>query len=169
VQSCAPWLLYVKWHSHAVKWICVFSLFTIKQGCIYLILLPHYGKWWKNFILQKRYHCNFYFIVQIFLYNYLLLVHLCFSPLALLRSDTNRWKVTSNVVKKENKAFCIISDDLFIFFPHSSTLVCEIKGIVSRDFVVCFWCHLHESCRLFPVRGYDTSCGKSKSLAPLTV
>jgi hypothetical protein len=39
------------------------------------------------------------------------------------------------VVKKENKAFCIISDDLFIFFPHSSTLVCEIKGLrVEYDF-----------------------------------
>jgi hypothetical protein len=33
--------------------------------------------------------------------------------------------------KKENKAFCIVSDDLFtgIFFPHSSALVCEIKGL----------------------------------------
>jgi hypothetical protein len=31
--------------------------------------------------------------------------------------------------KKENKAFWIVSDDLFIFFPHSSTLVCEIKGL----------------------------------------
>jgi hypothetical protein len=29
--------------------------------------------------------------------------------------------------------------------------------------------HLHESFRLLPVRGYDTSCGKSKSPAPLTV
>jgi hypothetical protein len=29
--------------------------------------------------------------------------------------------------------------------------------------------HLHESWRLLPVRGYDTSCGKSKSPAPLTV
>jgi hypothetical protein len=28
--------------------------------------------------------------------------------------------------------------------------------------------HLHESCRLLPVRGYDTSCGKSKSPVPLT-
>jgi hypothetical protein len=33
------------------------------------------------------------------------------------------------VVKKENKAFCIISNDLFIFFPHSSTLACDIKGL----------------------------------------
>jgi hypothetical protein len=29
--------------------------------------------------------------------------------------------------------------------------------------------HLQESCRLLPVRGYDTSCGKSKSPAPLTM
>jgi hypothetical protein len=44
-----------------------------------------------------------------------------FPHLPFLRSDTNRRKVTSNVVEKENKAFCIISNDLFIFFPHSST------------------------------------------------
>jgi hypothetical protein len=50
-----------------------------------------------------------------------------FPHLPFLRSDTNHRKVTSNVVKKENKAFCLISDDdLFIFFTHSSTLAYEI-------------------------------------------
>jgi hypothetical protein len=56
-----------------------FSPFTsVKNGA--LSLLPHDVKWGKNFILQKRYHCNFSFIVQIFLYNCLLPVHLYFFP-----------------------------------------------------------------------------------------
>jgi hypothetical protein len=52
-----------------------------------------------------------------------------FPHMPFLSSATNHRKFTSNMVKKENRAFCIVSDDLFIFFPHSSTLVCDIKGL----------------------------------------
>jgi hypothetical protein len=99
-----------------------------------LVFFPMMSSGEKNFLSKKvitaifPFVCRYFSITVCCLFTYRIFFH----HLPFFRSATNRRKFSSNVAKKENKAFCIVSDDLFIFFPHSSTLVCEIRDYESN-------------------------------------
>jgi hypothetical protein len=87
----------------------------------------------KTEISSKR---NFLSILQ---YRW----HIC-AGLALIgqagsRSDTNHRKFTSNVVKKGKQSILYNFWWLIIFFPHSSTLVCEIKELLVEFYFTSPW------------------------------
>jgi hypothetical protein len=57
-----------------------FSPIYLREGKKLSVYFPVMWSGGKNFILQKRYHWNFSFIEQIFLFNCLLSAHLYFFP-----------------------------------------------------------------------------------------